>query len=208
MRTDLTLLAAIILLAAPAAATPPPIQPYGGGLPPLPRARPHASAPAPGFQTSYATPTAPGFAPPREGGEPSFFAGTLAAHNRARAALGEPPLRWSARLAATAQAWAEHQRGENCAMRHSQADGLGENLSWAAGQHLSPATAVKLWTDEAASYDHATNRCAPGAMCGHYTQIVWRNTREVGCGYASCGNAELWVCNYAPAGNIVGFRPY
>jgi hypothetical protein len=48
--------------------------------------------------------------------------------------------------------------------------------------------------------------------CGHYTQVVWRQSRQVGCGVATCKNGalteDIWICNYAPAGNFVGKAPY
>jgi pathogenesis-related protein 1 len=45
-------------------------------------------------------------------------------------------------------------------------------------------------------------------MCGHYTQIVWRNTKAVGCAVGGKGAREVWVCDYDPPGNYVGQRPY
>ena len=140
--------------------------------------------------------------------EPARFAGMLAAHNRARRAVGVPDLQWSGELTSIAQAWAERLRVEHCVMRHSGAHGIGENLTWAARQHLSPAAVVATWVQEAGSFNPADGSCAPGAVCGHYTQVVWRNTRTVGCGMVSCGDSEVWVCNYAPPGNYVGERPY
>jgi pathogenesis-related protein 1 len=48
--------------------------------------------------------------------------------------------------------------------------------------------------------------------CGHYTQIVWRKSLELGCGVATCMSGSLkqdiWICNYAPAGNVIGRAPY
>jgi hypothetical protein len=45
--------------------------------------------------------------------------------------------------------------------------------------------------------------------CGHYTQIIWRNTTEVGCGMATCSNgSEIWVCNYNPPGNYLRQNAY
>ena len=48
--------------------------------------------------------------------------------------------------------------------------------------------------------------------CGHYTQIVWRKSTQLGCGVASCNSArgkqDIWICNYSPAGNFAGMAPY
>jgi hypothetical protein len=50
---------------------------------------------------------------------------------------------------------------------------------------------------------------APGApMIGHYTQMVWKNTKEVGCGTASNDNLVVLVCRYSPSGNQLGQSPY
>jgi hypothetical protein len=38
----------------------------------------------------------------------------------------------------------------------------------------------------------------------HYTQIIWRGTRTVGCALASNATDDYLVCRYAPAGNVVG----
>jgi hypothetical protein len=71
---------------------------------------------------------------------------------------------------------------------------------------------VDAWGNEKKDYDYANNSCQSGAVCGHYTQVVWRSTKLVGCGVASCsaGNskAQVWVCQYSPPGNYVGERPY
>lgn len=147
-------------------------------------------------------------AQPREAAEPPRFAGMLAAHNQARRSVGVAPLRWSADLATTAQRWADRLRDSRCAMRHSGAAGLGENLAWASGQSLSPAQVAAMWVGERRHYDAARNSCAPGQVCGHYTQVVWRSTTHVGCGMATCGTAEVWVCNYTPPGNVVSQRPF
>ena len=142
----------------------------------------------------------------------------LAAHNRWRKEVGSPPLKWSPALASTAQAWADHLKEANgCKMEHSHSD-LGENLHWAspkwsdgrvAEQVVTPSSVVDSWASERADYNPRTNSCARGAKCGHYTQMVWRNTTQVGCGKALCKDfSQVWVCNYAPAGNYVGQKPY
>jgi pathogenesis-related protein 1 len=65
---------------------------------------------------------------------------------------------------------------------------------------------VDGWASEAAQYDYKTNRCT--GTCGHYTQLVWRDTKEVGCAVARSANREVWACDYAPPGNYIGMRPY
>ncbi len=66
----------------------------------------------------------------------------------------------------------------------------------------------------ATKHSLSSNSCAAGKQCGHYTQLVWRDTERVGCGVANCNNVDgfgagnLWVCNYDPPGNYVGERPY
>jgi hypothetical protein len=42
----------------------------------------------------------------------------------------------------------------------------------------------------------------------HYTQLVWRRTRKVGCASSAEGNEEILVCHYSTAGNILGQAVY
>jgi pathogenesis-related protein 1 len=65
---------------------------------------------------------------------------------------------------------------------------------------------VGAWAGESRNYDYASNKCR--GVCGHYTQIVWAGTREVGCAVATGGGRQVWVCNYDPPGNWIGKRPY
>jgi uncharacterized protein YkwD len=141
------------------------------------------------------------------------MAGITAAHNAARAAVmppaspAIPPLAWSGAVADVAQAWAD-----NCMFQHS--GGMyGENI-YAGTNAATPQAVVDAWMAEASSYDYATNTCT--GTCGHYTQVVWRASARLGCGVASCtenspfngGPWQIWVCNYDPAGNFAGMRPY
>uniref|UniRef100_A0A3Q3E2B1 Peptidase inhibitor 16-like n=1 Tax=Labrus bergylta TaxID=56723 RepID=A0A3Q3E2B1_9LABR len=66
------------------------------------------------------------------------------------------------------------------------------------------------------SYDFNNNSCDEDKMCGHYTQMVWADTHRVGCAVHVCtdmeglnwGRTNFLVCNYYPAGNYEGERPY
>ena len=131
----------------------------------------------------------------------------LAAHNQVRAGVRLPPLVWSPELAAVAQQWAnELLAGGRSA--HRPKHQYGENLFEIRGGRSSPTEVVASWAAEARDYDLARNTCRARAQCGHYTQIVWRNTKEVGCGAARLPGREVWVCNYSPPGNWIGERPY
>lgn len=89
---------------------------------------------------------------------------------------------------------------------HRPGNRYGENLFEITGATASPAEVVESWASEAGDYHYRSNSCA--ATCGHYTQIIWRETREIGCGVAEARGRQIWVCEYDPPGNYVGVRPY
>ncbi|WP_148714094.1 basic secretory protein-like protein [Chitinolyticbacter meiyuanensis] len=149
--------------------------------------------------------------------------GLLAAHNTVRAGenAGLPAMRWDNALAASAQGWADELAAtNNCDLKHSghsfQGQWMGENLFGGWGSNptpdyrWSPAQVVDSWASEKPNYSFATKSCAAGKVCGHYTQVVWKNSTQLGCGRARCGGntKEVWVCNYFPGGNYVGQNPY
>ena len=129
----------------------------------------------------------------------------LAAHNAVRAKLKLPPLVWSGKLAKAAQEWADTLLKDGT-FRHPATSPWGQNLLDLYRGQYEPEQVVGDWAAEAANYDYKTNRCT--GMCGHYTQIVWRDTKEVGCALARGGQREVWACDYSPPGNYQGMRPY
>lgn len=146
----------------------------------------------------------------------------LDAHNQWRAKVGTPALIYSSELAASSQRWADHLKVANqCKMQHSKPDGnYGENLYWASAirwsdgkrevQQIIPQKVVDAWGSEVKDYNYSRNSCAQGKMCGHYTQVVWKSTRSVGCAFAICEDSkeQVWVCQYQTPGNWVGEKPY
>jgi uncharacterized protein YkwD len=130
----------------------------------------------------------------------------LAAHNRVRAQVHVPPLVWSDSLAQYAQSWA-NTLANNHQFYHRPHLTFGENLYLIqGGGYSTPEQVVAAWASEARDYDARANTCR--GPCGHYTQLIWRNTKRVGCGVARRQATEIWVCNYDPPGNIIGERPF
>ncbi len=159
--------------------------------------------------------------------EPGRLAGITRLHNEARARVGAnpaiPPLSWSPEIAQVAQAYADKLAADCTKFEHSKREDRnywGENLAWYQGFGApvgSASATVKMWEDEKACYTYskigAAGECSAGCeACGHYTQVVWRNTTQVGCGAADCASGKyrgtFWVCNYNPPGNYGGQYPY
>ncbi len=128
----------------------------------------------------------------------------LNAHNKWRKQVGVPPLRWSNQLAKYASDCAKKITAQGGKLEHCR---TGENLFWASGRRWSPSEVVDRWGKEVKNYNYSTNSCS-GGECKHYTQIVWRDSKEVGCGVSRSGREEVWVCNYNPPGNFIGRKPY
>lgn len=135
----------------------------------------------------------------------------LELHNAARREVGvEVDLAWSPNLAAQAQGYAE-TLARSGRFEHAPDVAEGENLFWFedSEQARPAAEASEGWYAEKADYRYGPVPARAGRkMVGHYTQMVWRETREVGIGMAQSKHGLYVVARYSPAGNIVGEKPY
>ncbi len=150
--------------------------------------------------------------------EPAGLSGITALHNQVRAMVGVAPLTWDPDLAAVAQGWADQcvdvqapigLVDHNAGRSDTYPGYVGENI-YGSGGSATPQGAVSLWASEQANYDYASNTCATGKVCGHYTQLVWAATERLGCGLSNCPGltyGSTIVCDYSPGGNTGG-RPY
>jgi uncharacterized protein YkwD len=136
----------------------------------------------------------------------------LAAHNIAREEVGLAPLQWNQSLARDAEDWA-NTLAERRVFQHAPYDvrkGQGENLWQGTRDRYSPWQMISAFVAEKRDFRPGTfpNVSYTGRWSdvGHYTQIIWPETQEVGCATARNRSDEVLVCRYWPAGNVMGTR--
>ena len=79
---------------------------------------------------------------------------------------------------------------------------LAENLFMITGNKISGENMVETWYEEGKDYDY-NGDFQKGS--GHFTQIVWKDTKEVGFAYAQSKNGIYYaVGHYYPPGNFIG----
>merc|ERR1719278_887887 len=131
---------------------------------------------------------------------------------------------WSAELEAVAQRWADQ-----CTFGHdserSKLDGtyVGQNAYYSGSSqkkdeatvNMGTVSAVDSWYNEVESPGFSINDIDPFVFsygAGHYTQVVWADTEELGCGMVYYEEAPwyktLVICNYAKGGNWQGGSMY
>ena len=141
-------------------------------------------------------------------------------HNIHRANHSAPDIAWSDSLAATAQ-----KIGETCIYAHNMdmdkdQGAYGQNI--AAGVKADNVSAViteLFYNGEVSFYDELYGEDNPSMdnfhEWGHFSQIVWKGTTEVGCATVDCSSQNLantggnvapyfTVCNYKKQGNMGG----
>ncbi|KAI9214003.1 hypothetical protein DS838_001143 [Geotrichum bryndzae] len=120
-------------------------------------------------------------------------------HNRLRALHGVPDVKWNRDLAKYAQ---DYLASAQCNFAHSGGP-YGENL---AIGYPTTAASIQAWYDEIKDYDFSKNEFS--SSTGHFTQVVWKDSTEIGCAEVECGSGwggPYLVCEYSPRGNIIGY---
>jgi len=147
----------------------------------------------------------------------------LDAHNSVRDAVGvSSDLEWDETIAKDAQSYAD-ELALSGAWEHDPknsngyANGpYGENL-YTSTEKVTLEFATGAWADEKQYYTYGeigdASTCVSGEMCGHYTQIIWKDTSKVGCAMSKyrTGDFKNWyliVCKYKTPGNYAGQKPY
>lgn len=138
----------------------------------------------------------------------------LRVHNEERRRLGLRALRWNRELERDAKQWAHHlsRRGMLQHADYRTLENTGENLWMGTSGRWPVESMVGAFISEKRHYRHGTfpdiSHTGNWADVGHYTQIVWRETQEVGCALATARGNDVLVCRYWPAGNVVGRRAF
>mmetsp|Transcript_7773 Transcript_7773/g.21166 ORF Transcript_7773/g.21166 Transcript_7773/m.21166 type:complete len:97 (+) Transcript_7773:2-292(+) len=84
-------------------------------------------------------------------------------------------------------------------MYHSDSS-HGENLAMG---YDSMEAVVDAWYKEEKDYDYDNPQFS--METGHFTQVVWKETTELGCAIAVCPDSDekIYVCQYNPPGNYL-----
>lgn len=122
----------------------------------------------------------------------------LEAHNKFRAAHQAPPLTWSSALARDAEAWAKQIAREG-RLRHDDTSD-GENVFMVFGREIDGSDPVDSWYSEVKDYNFSKSGWQTNT--GHFTQVVWKGSKELGIGRAKSADGKVFVVGrYRPAGN-------
>ncbi|VUZ47891.1 unnamed protein product, partial [Hymenolepis diminuta] len=119
-------------------------------------------------------------------------------------------------LESLAQKWVNYCVWKHPGTSDVEYSGYGQNLGMTTASSLNLQTIVDMWDKEKADYTYSTNTCSK--TCGHYTQVVWAKSLQIGCAYQTCTNFSIGsktypkaffiACQYSPPGNYIGQKPY
>ncbi|KAK1444812.1 cap like protein [Babesia gibsoni] len=132
----------------------------------------------------------------------------LAQINSYRSLHSSPPLQWSRTLASDSRKTAnELKRRFKCKLPLYYRDKIGTNYISASIRSFSEELVTRFWYDGHRDYDFKEGGPAnrnPNVMS--FTEMIWKSTREVGCGVTCCDDSKIMViCRFSPAGNVQGY---
>ncbi|XP_062552937.1 uncharacterized protein LOC134218091 [Armigeres subalbatus] len=131
----------------------------------------------------------------------------LKAHNEYRTKHGVLPLKLNKRLCRYAEEWAKVIAARGVLVHRSNSQ-YGENIfcSWSSPNATVVITGrepVENWYSEEST--HVYGKEPATLKTGHFTQVVWKDSRELGIAVARNRSGQVFVvANYDPPGNYIG----
>ena len=132
-------------------------------------------------------------------------------HNYLRNLHGASPLVLNEELNEIAQNYANklakekkfnHSNKKDRELKDKKGQWVGENLyGMISSSNLDYVCGdmTRAWYDEIKNYNFKTGQSTE--VISHFTQVIWKNSKEVGFGIAFCGDLLISVANYFPGGN-------
>lgn len=144
--------------------------------------------------------------PSKPTSDKEFRQESLKWHNHYRAIHGVPALKHSEELCRYAQEWAD-TLAKRDAFSHRPNNKYGENIymAWSSDptKEVTGREAVDSWYSEIQQHQFGGEPRSLGS--GHFTQVVWKGSTELGTARARTATGKLLVvANYNPAGNMIG----
>ncbi|XP_011054174.1 PREDICTED: venom allergen 3-like [Acromyrmex echinatior] len=126
-------------------------------------------------------------------------------------------LTWDEELEKISQRWVNQCIFGHDECRHVDRFIVGQNMAQASSSGKNTATVdylVSLWYNEVKDFNNTKiNKYEFEPKTGHYTQLVWANSKIIGCGKIEYEDPTKWnkitlCCNYGPHGNMIGQKMY
>ena len=143
----------------------------------------------------------------------SFYTELVTKHNVLRAKHNAPALTKLADIAKLAQTTVDGcVKAGNLVHTTNEYKNqwVGQNLFVSGGGVPTADMILNSWyTSEEKNYDYSKGASKNGNTIGHFTQVVWKSSKQIGCAYATgtwsgYRNSYFVCCNYFPGGNMLG----
>ena len=139
----------------------------------------------------------------------TFYTELVNRHNTLRSKHGAQALTKLKALADLAQVTANNCRDQQTLIHSSDYynnQPVGQNLYMSGGSAPTGTSVSNSWYSENVNYNYNTGKPKQtGQVIGHFTQLVWKNSKQIGCALATgpWGSYDGYFvcCNYFPAGN-------